>query len=842
MADIYEIAERYRKALLVSERKAATEMVRAYGESWKRIKTNLDTLTAQITAARAAGEEVSAAWLFQRDRLAGLQRQVESEIGWFAQHAEASVIAQQAEAVRAAEAHAMELMGTSLGTAPPGVMLTFNRLPSGAVQDLVGFLQDGSPLRSLLDELGPEASQGVRDALIAGVATGQGPREIARRARLAMGGNLVRALTIARTEVLRSYRESSRRSYQANDDVVKGWVWHSALGTRTCASCWALHGTFHQLDERLDDHPNGRCLTPGTLVSGPTATAFVARYYEGDVVSIKTASGKLLTVTPNHPILTDRGWLAANLLQVGDNVISDGGDQRGAPGVCPDDYQVPALVENIASALGMGVLGSMPTAPEDFHGDGVGSEVHVVYADSFLWHRADASVYQPALQEYFTGRSIAALSLAPDSAPDLLINGDAPSTNSVLSNLDAAMMFFDGDSCLRQPVGCSHVAPLHTSDPQPSCNRTARDTKASRQRIFGFPGQIASSYLGFGKGDQSATGGSAFLANDLVSASFVSQQSMSLEVIREALLRSVESSSGVLHALASNVSLDRIVEISVGTFSGHVYNLQTQVGWYSANGIITHNCAMVPLTKTWEELGFEGIPETRAKVEKGTDLFEKLSDADKERVLGKAGFQAYKAGAVKLGDFVGRKRNKTWGTTRYARSLRDILGPDEAKKWMAQSIDREAISQRMKNQWVSAKARRDIRERQVATMSDTQLMREIRRHQQAKWRSSDLLEHVKKHQRDYAEFFGHAVGSKEIEDTSRLVMQSWDQMFTSLDEKGRVSYTFASNWEQAQARVFVTVSGDGRIKTLIPSQQFTRYVGRHLELVEVTGRVRKIRG
>ena len=88
----------------------------------------------------------------------------------------------------------------------------------------------------------------------------------------------------------------------------------------------------------------------------------------------------------------------------------------------------------------------------------------------------------------------------------------------------------------------------------------------------------------------------------------------------------------------------------------------------------------------WAELGFEGIPETRANVPKGTDLFEKLSDADKEKILGKAGFQAYKAGDVRLEDFVGSKASKQWGTMRYTRSLRDILGTEEAKKWMAEAL------------------------------------------------------------------------------------------------------------------------------------------------------------
>ncbi|MGQ9555900.1 MAG: phage minor head protein, partial [Anaerolineae bacterium] len=260
MPGIYDIVEQHRQQLLRRERQAASEMVQAYGEAWKRIKQRLDDLGQQIQQAKALGEgEISPSWLFQYGRLQSLQSQVEAEIREFAHFAETHIIAQQAEAVQAAQQHAQQLVLAGLGELPPGVTITWARLPQEALADLVGFLSDGSPLRTLLDQLGPEASRAVRDALIAGVALGQNPRRIARQIRAALGGNLARALTISRTEVLRAYREASRRSYQANSDVVKGWVWHSALGPRTCPACWAMHGTVHSLEERLDDHPNGRC-------------------------------------------------------------------------------------------------------------------------------------------------------------------------------------------------------------------------------------------------------------------------------------------------------------------------------------------------------------------------------------------------------------------------------------------------------------------------------------------------------------------------------------------------------------------------------------------------------
>jgi len=97
------------------------------------------------------------------------------------------------------------------------------------------------------------------DALTRGLALGLGPEVIRRLIQQMMGMVLTRALRIARTEMLRAYREAARRNYQANSDVVKGWIWHSALNERTCAACWAMHGTVHRLEERLDDHVGGRC-------------------------------------------------------------------------------------------------------------------------------------------------------------------------------------------------------------------------------------------------------------------------------------------------------------------------------------------------------------------------------------------------------------------------------------------------------------------------------------------------------------------------------------------------------------------------------------------------------
>ncbi len=254
---IYDVAQRQREGLLRTERQAASELVRAYGGVWQRVQDEVDRLLSARDAATANGETVGPGWLFEMDRLQRLQQQVQVELRQFAQYADPLIAQTQGQAIAAALDYSEELVKTAAHTAK--VQVNWARLPQGPLHEMIGFTADGSPLYELLNRAGPVVGERVRDGLIQGLALGQNPREIAGQLRGAFGGGLTQALTVCRTEFMRSYREATRLSYGENDDVVTGWVWNAACTPRTCAMCWAMHGTTHLLTEQLDDHPNGRC-------------------------------------------------------------------------------------------------------------------------------------------------------------------------------------------------------------------------------------------------------------------------------------------------------------------------------------------------------------------------------------------------------------------------------------------------------------------------------------------------------------------------------------------------------------------------------------------------------
>jgi hypothetical protein len=83
-------------------------------------------------------------------------------------------------------------------------------------------------------------------------------------------------------------------------------------------------------------------------------------------------------------------------------------------------------------------------------------------------------------------------------------------------------------------------------------------------------------------------------------------------------------------------------------------------------------CTPVPWTKTWEELGIEGVPDSRPKIKDGQALFDKLPPEQKLKVLGPAKYMAYREGKITLSDLVGRGHSKLWGSMRYERSLKDL--------------------------------------------------------------------------------------------------------------------------------------------------------------------------
>lgn len=161
---------------------------------------------------------------------------------------------------------AADMVGSSAGPLEGAVMTVFNRPDPADLQQLMGYV-DGDAMRQRFARFGPDAAQNLADTMLSFVAQGKNPVTTARVLSNWFAVPYTWAENTTRTVQNWSYRSASHAAYAANPDIVTGWVWWASLDDRTCLSCWAQHGTVHDVREVLNDHHRGRC-TPLPVVRG----------------------------------------------------------------------------------------------------------------------------------------------------------------------------------------------------------------------------------------------------------------------------------------------------------------------------------------------------------------------------------------------------------------------------------------------------------------------------------------------------------------------------------------------------------------------------------------------
>lgn len=253
-----ELAAQQRAALERRSADAADRMTRQWVTAQKRVDVEVQSLLRKMEAARAAGITPSPAWLYQQRRLAQVTDTIRQEVFRWAPHAEEATWDLARDAMEAADANARELAQEATRVDLPGVEAGFTDINPENAATMLGHLAPGGPVRDLLVSIGGEAADAAEAALVQGVLLGKGSDWISRELKRALDIPRWRAETIARTEALRTYRETSRLTYDGAT-TVGSWTWHAALDRRSCPACVVMHGTHHPTTETLDGHPRCRC-------------------------------------------------------------------------------------------------------------------------------------------------------------------------------------------------------------------------------------------------------------------------------------------------------------------------------------------------------------------------------------------------------------------------------------------------------------------------------------------------------------------------------------------------------------------------------------------------------
>lgn len=404
----------------------------------------------------------------------------------------------------------------------------------------------------------------------------------------------------------------------ANDPKLYPWVRISEiLDEATCPLCEAVNGKVLPSDSELAKKwrqpSHTGCFPSGVEAVGPSVRRATSRWYDGELVEIFTASGNKLSATPNHPILTPQGWVAAGELVEGSYVVSSREPERVVASIYPDDYQIPSLIEDVFSSLN-DLFGSItervPVAAKDFHGDGEGSEVCVIRTNRLLGSRFNAALEQPFAQEEFGGGCAGLAGFVGSRHFASLFQSMFPAPRSLVGSFGEAAVFFGRTCRHHQAVGVGVGSERYVGEFEPQFDDVPANSKFIRQLANRLSGDVAFDDFGFGQIDLSSSG-CCLAGVDFGKVGACVHRSLNLGCTQGGDFgEGSQNASGGQRGsqlkrvgiqpfgkrgvpFAGEVSVDRVVKFSRRQFAGHVYNLETSGGWYFANGIIAHNCRRV---------------------------------------------------------------------------------------------------------------------------------------------------------------------------------------------------------------------------------------------------------
>jgi hypothetical protein len=291
-------------------------------------------------------------------------------------------------------------------------------------------------------------------------------------------------------------------------------------------SSWPMY-----LNDQLGD-----CLIEGTEVVAPDILRAYRAPYCGPAVRLVTESGKQLTVTRNHLVLTARGFARAHEIQEGDYLLSSDRPQAVAHRVGHDLQHAPARVEDVFQAYRRvtslpGVERHLVRDAVQFHGDAefFEGEVDIVDADRLLQH-CDVSS---------GGKPEGKLGLILGRWPAHPLDGGSP-LQSHARAVPASLPGRVGSHSPRLAADRGHLL-------------------VAEKRRFGLrPYLHATSF----KPAPHSGGVDPELVGELLSG------------------------------LPGLVTKDRVSSVEHFEYSGHVYDLSTSLQWYMAGGVFTHNCTI----------------------------------------------------------------------------------------------------------------------------------------------------------------------------------------------------------------------------------------------------------
>lgn len=535
--------------------------------------------------------------------------------------------------------HASGMLSRAVDSSGANVAITTQTLTATEAFEIAAARpMNGAVLKDWLADLEPSHRRRVEQALKISFTEGENLNAAVSRLRGATALNQRGLETLIRTSTTHIAAAVNEATYKANTDVIQEVEWVSVLDGRTTDVCRARDGNRYPVGEgpRPPAHPG--CLSGDALVSsGSRVTGATKRWYNGDLIVVRTSAGKQLACTPNHPILTDAGWIAARLLQVGGHVVCNLGIDRVPPFVDAQDQDIEARIEDAAEAIFRSEKMSavpVPTAAEDFHGDGMENDIAIVAVNRDLCLDVQPSRLQGAGKFDLVFRHMRLALLSSASRTLERINAVGNAALRLVSGFGQPLSLAGGGGLHSGRLLLAAVPKLKPGISQDARNRARAGGHSPRNTYDTRSGLVELDDLG------RVQVGAAHGRRDDIDTGRHKRSSSS--GVHDAIV-----ARDILDGSAGPVALDQVVSVGSEWFAGHVFNLETDGGWYIANGIVTHNCRSTTISVLKE---FEPPPR-----ENYGEWLRRQDAATQDDILGPARGRLLRAGKLTVDRFVDMK-------------------------------------------------------------------------------------------------------------------------------------------------------------------------------------------
>lgn len=353
-------------------------------------------------------------------------------------------------------------------------------------------------------------------------------------------------------------------------------------------------------------HKAWLCVAPDTIVGAIDVRHAARREYVGTLVRITTASGRELSLTPEHPVLTGRGWVAAGDLDLSDNLFQVVHAQTpGAPDVQDSPPGIGQVVDAAMNASDAKVR--TVRSGVDLNVDAKAHDVEVVVADRDLSVNLEAVVAERSRDLHLTSADALAHALVLRASGPLVGAGRHRSTAGLLSDSAVLLGLHRGVF----PAGADDSSGGLAADgnpgfPENTADHVVAGAVAIADSVEGVSGGVLSDdgrsvYVGSSPGRDSELLGCAGLlggggvAIEPKARSLTRRSGADAAFGESAADGAVVRSDGggdLLEGVSGLVEADDLVDIERYSFVGHVYDLETAGHWYQANGLVVHNCTL----------------------------------------------------------------------------------------------------------------------------------------------------------------------------------------------------------------------------------------------------------